>query len=188
MFARMMVRFAVSALLGLALSSCATPDALPGRMPLHLTLAPAALGASISVQQHLRVEREGRIDELDTALEIDPEHVELVGLAFGQRVLQLHYDGKTLQSWRHPLLPPQVRAEDVMEDLQLTLWPASAIQQALPPGWRIEDQRMQRTLLQDDRPVMQIVYSDRQRWSGKVELTNLRYGYRLTIQSVPTAP
>jgi hypothetical protein len=38
-----------------------------------LKLAPAALGASISVQQHLKVERDGRIDDLDVALQVDPD-------------------------------------------------------------------------------------------------------------------
>jgi hypothetical protein len=182
----MIRRLAWLGLFVLEVGGCATPAAQPAR--LGLKLAPDALGESISLQQHLRVERDGRVDELDTALEVDPEHVELIGLAFGQRVLRLHYDGQTLQSWRHLLLPPQVRAEDVLEDLQLTLWPAHAIRQALPAGWRIEENGLRRTLLLDDAPVIQIDYSNPQRWSGKVELASLRYGYRLTIQSVSTAP
>ena len=141
-------RGAVLATLALALAGCAAPPAGPAR--LGLKLAPAALGESISVQQHLKVERGGRIDELDAALEVDPAQVRLVGLAFGQRVLSLNYDGKELTSWRHMMLPTQVRAEDVLEDMQLTLWPAAAIAQALPAGWRIEDKGLRRTLYLDD--------------------------------------
>jgi hypothetical protein len=101
--------------------------------------------------------------------------------------MTLHYDGRTLQSWRHPLLPEQVRAEDVLQDIQLTLWPADAIQRALPSGWRIEETGLRRTLLLNDEPVMLIDYSSALRWSGKVILSNLRYHYRITIQSVSTA-
>ena len=101
--------------------------------------APAALEASISLQQQLVVERHGRIDTIDAALEVDAARLDLVGLTLGQRVFALHYDGRDLQSWRHPSMPPELRGEDVLEDLQLTLWPASAIKQALPAGWRIED-------------------------------------------------
>lgn len=186
MRAGLMLRRALLAVSVLAIGACATPPAPPAR--LGLKLDPAALGASIGLQQHLRVERGGRIDELDAALEIDPQHVELIGLAFGRRVLRLYYDGHALQAWRHPLLPPQIRAEDVLEDLHLTLWPAAAIQRALPAGWRIEEHGLRRTLLLDDVPVMQIGYSGQPRWSGTVILDNLRYGYRLTIQSVPAAP
>ncbi|HEX7641732.1 MAG TPA: DUF3261 domain-containing protein [Burkholderiaceae bacterium] len=172
---------AVAALAGLAACS-STPPAQPGR--LELRLAPAALGASVAVQQHLRVERENRTDDLDAALEIDAEHVELVGLALGQRVLTLNYNGTELTSWRHALLPSQVRAEDVLEDLQLTLWPVEAIRAALPGGWRIEEDGLHRALYQGEDLVATIDYSGTPRWSGKTVLDNRRYHYRLTVVSV----
>jgi hypothetical protein len=153
---------------------------------IGLRLPPAALGASVNLQQHLTVERGGRTDELDAALEIDSERVDLVGLVLGQRVLSLHYDGKTIQSWRHPMLVAELRGEDVLEDLQLTLWPVEQIRLALPAGWRIEENGLRRTLLADDVPVTVIQYSAEPRWSGNIELINLRYHYRLTIRSVLT--
>jgi hypothetical protein len=180
------LRAALSGLAALlALAGCGSaPLAPPAPARLNLKLAPSSLGASISLQQHISVERGGRTDELDAALEVDPEQLNLVGLALGQRVLTLHYDGSTLTSWRHSMLPAQVRGEDVLEDIQLTYWPATAIAQALPPGWRIEDVGLRRTLWSNDTPVTVIDYSSRPRWGGKVELSNLRYHYRLTIQSV----
>nr|ADU90646.1 hypothetical protein CCT_ORF03616 [Collimonas sp. MPS11E8] len=166
------------------LASCATTPASQAPARLGLKMAPASLGANISLQQHLTVERNGRVDQLDAALEIDQQQLNMVGLAFGQRVLSLHYDGQTLQSWRHPMLPSQVRAEDVLEDMQLTLWPVAAIRQALPAGWAIEQQGLQRTLSLQGETVTVINYSTPTPWDGKVELDNLRYHYRLTIESV----
>jgi len=169
------------------MTGCSTPPRPePGRLTLQL--APAALGASIALQQHLKVERNARIDELDTALESDADHVQLVGLALGQRVLSLNYNGKELTSWRHVMLPSQVRAEDVLGDLQLVLWPVEAIRQALPEGWRIEEQGLHRTLFQGDDIVSSIAYSGQPRWSGTVLLENQRFHYRLTIQSAPIEP
>jgi len=170
------------------LAACAsTPAPNSGEQTrLSLRLQPSALGASIALQQHLTVERNGKIDELDAALEADGEHVELVGLALGQRVLSLDYDGKELKSWRHVMLPAQVQAEDVLQDLQLVMWPQPAISAALPESWRIEDNGLHRTLLQNGQPVTVIDYSQLPRWSGTVTLENLRYHYRLTIHSVPT--
>lgn len=173
----------LSLVLPLLLAACVTQPVAP-LARLGLTLAPADLGESLALQQHLKVERNGRIDEIDAALEIDSEHLELVGLAFGQRVLSLHYDGKTLQSWRHVMLPSQVRAEDVLEDMQLTLWPLASIRKALPAGWHIEEEGLRRTLSKGDTVVAVINYAALPRWSGTVTLDNLRYGYRLSIQSV----
>ena len=167
----------------LALAGCAT-HSQPAR--LRLQLAPAALGASISLQQHLTVERDGRIHELETALEIDPERIDLVALMLNRRVLSLHYDGRSLESWRHPALPGELRAEDVLEDLQLTLWPVHALRSALPAGWRIEENGARRILLAGELPVTKIDYSGEPRWNGKIVVHNLRCRYRLTIQSVPS--
>jgi hypothetical protein len=172
---------ALTAILSLAACTATAPQ--PAR--LGLRLAPSTLGESISVQQHLTVERGGRTDELDAALEADANQLDLVGMAFGQRVLSLRYDGKAITEWRHPMLPAQVRAEDVLEDLQLTLWPAAAVAAALPPGWRVEDDGLRRTLYLQDAVVATISYSAMPRWSGTVVLDNLRYKYRLTIQSAP---
>jgi hypothetical protein len=169
-------------LLILALAGCAPRAGAPAR--LGLKLAPAALGASISLQQHLTVERDGRIDELDAALEVDAEQVNLVLLALGRRALTVHYNGETLDAWRDPRFPSELRVEDVLEDLQLTLWPMEAIRQALPPGWQIEENGFRRVLSLDNAPVMTIEYSGAPRWLGKIVLANLRYRYRLTIDSV----
>jgi hypothetical protein len=178
--------WALLAAIAVHLLGCAAAPAQPAR--LGLKLAPATLGVSLSLQQHLSIERQGRVDELDTALEIDPERLDMVGLALGQRMLALHYDGRSLQSWRHPLVPEQLRGEDVLEDLQLTLWPIEVIEKALPAGWSIAEDGRRRTLRLLDQPVLVIDYSGEPRWSGKIELTNLRYRYRLTIQSVSSTP
>jgi len=177
----------------LLLTACAGTPPAASNSPtaptrLYLQLSPASLGVSLSLQQHLTVERAGRTDDIDTVLEIEPDRLDLVGLAFGQRVMTLHYDGKDLKTWRHFMLPKEVRGEDVLQDVQLTLWPAAAIRAALPAGWALEENGMQRTLLQDHEVVTQIDYPDHKAWGGKVILSNLRYHYKLTIVSVVTAP
>ncbi|HEY5801663.1 MAG TPA: DUF3261 domain-containing protein [Burkholderiaceae bacterium] len=165
----------------LALAGCATQAPAPAR--LGLRLSPATLGTAIAVEQHLRVEREGKTDELDAALEVDAARLQLVGLAFGQRVLTVAYDGKELISWRHFMLPAQVRAEDVLEDIQLTLWPVEAVRAALPAGWTIDEQPLRRTVWRDGELVAEIRYSDSVRWKGIVVLDNRRYRYKLTIET-----
>jgi hypothetical protein len=176
-------RVMVSVFLTLALIGCVTKPQAPMRLGLQLT--PAELGTSIALQQHLTVERDGKTNELDAALEVDDKQLQLVGLAFGQRVLSLNYDGKQLTSWRHFMLPKQVRPEDILEDIQLTLWPLESIRKALPPDWRVEDDGLQRTLYKENTVVCRITYSNMPRWSSTVKLDNLRYHYSLIIQSLP---
>ena len=172
---------ALASLLVLGAMGC--ENSLPRSGRIGLKLPPSAFGASVNVQQHLTVDHDGRVDELDAALEIDPERVDMVGLVLGQRVLALHYDGKRLEIWRHPMMPQALRGEDVLEDLQLTLWPAEEIRAVLPAGWRIEESDRRRTILKKEVPVTVIQYSSQPRWSGTVELQNLRFRYRLTIRT-----
>lgn len=172
--------------LALLLGACIAPASKPAGMGLKLP--PAALGESISLQQRLDVAGQGHSGQLDVALEVDAARLVLVGLALGQRVLSLHYDGKTLNSWRHPMWPAQLGDQDVLENLQLTLWPVNVIRQALPAGWSIEESGLRRTILRNGLPVMVIDYSALPPWSGKVEVVNLQFDYRITIQSVPNEP
>lgn len=171
----------LAALLAGLLGGCGTREEAPVR--LGLRLAPAALGETISVQQHLTVQRGASTNDLDAALEVDAAKLSLVGLALGMRVLSLEFDGKELTEWRHPMLPSQVRAADVLEDLQLTLWPAVDIARALPAGWTIEEQGLRRTLRRHGEVVATIDYSGTPRWKGRAVLDNVRYKYRLTIES-----
>lgn len=174
------------AVLTLNLNGCGNES--PPTARLGLRLAPATLGKALRLQQHLTIERQGRIEDLDAALEIDAEQLDLVGLRLGQRIVALHFDGRELHSWRHPWVPEQLRGEDVLEDLQLTLWPIDAIARALPDGWSISETGRQRVLRLFDEPIMVIDYSAEPRWIGKIVLTNLRYDYRLTIDSIVSAP
>lgn len=150
---------------------------------LNLKLAPSSLGENISIQQHLKVERENKTDDLDAALEIDADRLELVGLAFGQRVLTVNFDGREIKTWRHFMLPQQVRAEDVLEDIQLSLWPADVIAQSLPASWRIAESGRERLLYQGNTLITKITYGEASRWAGTVVLENFHYKYRLTIQT-----
>jgi hypothetical protein len=163
------------------LAGCTKTEDVPAR--LGLRLAPSALGESISVQQHLTVQRPGGTNDLDAALEVDANRLSLVGLALGMRVLSLEFDGKELTEWRHPMLPSQVRAADVLEDVQLTVWPAAEIARVLPAGWTIEEHGLRRTLRREGVVVATIDYSGTPRWKGRAVLDNVRYKYRLTIES-----
>ena len=178
-----LARCARSFLFWPALIACAG-CAATAPLRIGLRLAPGSLGESISLQQRLTVERNGRTEQLDAALEIDPEKVQLVILMLNQRMLSVVFDGSAVQTWRHPMVPAQLRGEDVLEDLQLTLWPAEAIRKALPDHWSLEQRGFERVLSFDQQPVIRIDYSGTPGIVDKAALANLFYDYRIIVESI----
>ena len=77
-------------------------------------------------------------------------------------------------------LPPQVRGERVLDDLQFALWPADAIRAALPAGWTLGESGGGRQLAQDGKAWLVLEPLDAQR----VRLRNLAEGYELVIESM----
>lgn len=138
---------------------------------------------SVSLQQQVKVEQAGRTADFDAILDISPETVTLVGMAFSQRVFTLQYDGAKLKETRSRMLPPEVQAADVLSDLQLALWPAPAVRAALPAGWTLSDSDTSRVLLQADTVRTTISYSGTPRFVGTILLASKQYDYRLTVRS-----
>jgi hypothetical protein len=155
---------------------------------LSLALSPASFGRTLSLQQQVHVEYADRTVDLDAVLDIAPDSLTLVGMAFGQRMLTLRYNGVTLDEKRHPMLPRDVRGADILTDVQVALWPADAVRAALPAGWTLTDSDTLRTLSKGALEMVTISYDAAPHWSALVTLRNLRYAYRLVIRSVAEDP
>ncbi len=155
---------------------------------LTLALPPASFGRALSLQQQVHVEYVDRTVDFDAVLDITPDSLTLVGMALGQRMLTLRYNGVELRETRHPMLPRDVRGADILTDMQMALWPGDAVRAALPPGWTLTDSDTLRTVFKDDQPQVTIVYDGVPRWAARVTMRNLRYDYRLVIRSVAAEP
>lgn len=107
--------------------------------PLQLALAPAALGCTLAVQQQLTVQPPGQSTQtLEALLEVDGQAVRLALFHLGQRMGSLRWDGQQLQTQLSRWWPAQLPPAQVLGDMQLALWPVSAIAQALPQGWTVQ--------------------------------------------------
>ena len=174
-----LVRLLMVALL-LGLSACATPPAPPaGATPL-LRLAPSALGRTLALQQQLTVQAGARTERLDVLLEADAQTVRLALLGMGQTGASLEWDGHDLKQTQAPWWPRAVSAERILSEMQLALWPADAVRQALPPGWTLEANAAERLLRQEGRAVIRIRYPS----PTRLEFEHLRDGYRIDAESV----
>jgi len=149
----------------------------------RLALTPRSFSQTISLQQHVQVEQAGRNVDFEAVLDITPDTVTLVGLAFNQRVFTLKFDGVKLQESRSKMLPREVQAGDVLSDLQLALWPSEVVRNALPAGWTLQDSIGTRVLSESDTVRTTITYSANPRWTGTITLANKQYDYRLVIRS-----
>jgi uncharacterized protein YbdZ (MbtH family) len=174
-------RLIVALLLCVLLAACAST-----RMPAPLVqlpvlqLAPSALPQPLQLQQRLQFRFGSHERDLDALLEADGEQVRLAVQAMGQTGVRMVWDGSTLTQTRAPWLPPQVRGERVLDDLQFALWPADAIRAALPAGWTLVEADGGRRLAQDGQVwlVLEPLGPGRQR------LRNLAEGYELVIESL----
>jgi hypothetical protein len=174
-------RLILTLLLSLLLTACAST-----RMPTPLVqlptlqLAPSALPQPVQLQQRLQFRFGSHERELDALLEADGEQVRLAVQAMGQTGVRMVWDGHTLEQTRAPWLPPQVRGERVLDDLQFALWPAAAIRAKLPSGWRLVEADGGRRLEQGGKPWLVLEPLD----DGRLRLRNLAEGYELVIESL----
>lgn len=156
-----------------------------------LRLHPGSLGASFSVSQRLHfshADDAGAPRTLEALLEVDTQELRLAGFAFHQRVFTLHWDGQELTESRVPQVPRQLKAEDVLRDLQLAYWPAEVLRAHLPEGWQVSDDGTTRVLSRGELPSVVITRGQEPAWNGVTEIVNHRDRYRLRIESEPTAP
>ncbi|MGX5731628.1 DUF3261 domain-containing protein [Pseudoxanthomonas beigongshangi] len=174
------------ALLGMLclLAACAHRAPAPAVVLPSLRLAPAALGASLAVQQRLHFEFGAQRRDLDALLEVDAQEVRLAVQALGQSGVRLQWDGRDLQQQRAPWLPAAVRGERVLDDLQFALWPLDAVRDALPADWRVEDDGRERRLSRAGTPWLVLTREA----PDRLRLRNLAEGYALEIQTVGGEP
>jgi hypothetical protein len=161
------------------LTACAAPPLAPRNMPL-LQLQPSALGGTLALHQQLTVEVRGQARQLEVLVEADAALVRVALLSLGQTVATLTWDGQTMQETRAAWWPTEVRAANILSDLQLVWWPVEAVRAGLPAGWDLRTETDLREL-RDSGAVVTVV---RTLSPTRVELSNLRSGYRLRIESV----
>lgn len=181
---RLIATLALVALLG-ACGSVA-PRPVLADLPT-LRLSPASLGHALALQQRLQIGVGEHSQTLDALLEVDAHELRLGVQALGQSALTLRWDGSTLDEQRADWLPPTLRGDRVLFDLQLVFWPASEIRAALPAGWVLLDTATERRLLHGDVEVATVAYPS----ADRAVLIQLRDNYRLDVTSAPangTAP
>lgn len=158
-------------------AGCATQRPTASDAPPLFRLPPAALIDERNELQRLDLSAGGRHVTLDVLLQADSQAVRLAVLQMGGTVGRLSWDGERLEATQLPGWPAVASPERVLSDLQFVWWPAPALAQSLPQGWRLEDSGSMRTLLDGHGPVQRA-----QRVSDtEVHLKHMRQGYSIRI-------
>ncbi len=179
-----------AAIVAFSASGCATRQAtVSASQPVpQLRLAPAMLGRTLSLQQQITVQARTphgeQTRELLAVLQADATHTRLAALAGGQVLARLDWDGNDLRVTRAPWAPAEVAPERILSDLQLALWPLTAIRAALPDGWSVDTLAgtATRRLRTGQELVAEVSYPD----DVTTVFVQYRDGYRLTIRTLPT--
>lgn len=189
--------------LALSLGACALLQAPSERVPM-LQLTPAALGFDVSVAQRVTVSRPAtpsdagggseRAVSADAVLEVDAGSVRMAVLSLGQAMLRVEWDGRQLTQSHAPGWPDAADGAQILNDVQLALWPAQAIRTALPEGWTLRDSAAtlnapaQRWLAHDGRHAVRIDYPSPQR-TVMVHLNrHEQEAWRVEIESATALP
>lgn len=173
--------------LTLALTGCAIspPRTVTTAFPV---LTPSTLGGAHSARQLLHAAFGEHDLAFQCVVDVRPDSFTVVGLdALGQRWFSLHHDGRALDTRLGPQAPQQLNPSRVLADLQLALWPLSALQQALAgSAWQVsEPAPATRRLRRDGRLVAEVHYAGTDPWQGQLWLSNFETGYTLSVESRP---
>jgi hypothetical protein len=183
-FALRLGRAATLVMLGASLASCAALASRPAD-PGLFSIPPRAAERAISVTQTVRVERAGAPPfEVLAVVELDAHWLRVAALGpLGNRILLLEWDGSAYHEERDPQVPADFPLELVLRDLELALFPASAVRQALPSeAWSLSETPERRVLLLDQKPVISIDYSAPDHFRCDVHLRHLTLGYQIEIK------
>lgn len=175
------------AALALAMSACSLLPALTMPEPPPL-LTPASLERTVGVLQIVH----GAFRESDLVfqcvVDVDAQRLSIIGLSgHGQRWFSLRHDGHSLATESTAQAPGALDPRRIVADLQLALWPLSALQRAFAGSvWEVsQPSPATRRLRRQGRLIAEVHYAGADPWQGTLWLSNFESGYALTIESRP---
>ena len=172
-------------------SACAHEQAVQRAPEIFPVLPPSTLGAERSAQQVLSVSYRDQEATLSVVLNVTQTHLQAIGLnAVGVRLFTIDYDGAQLKTEKLPGLPAQIDAQRMLADLQLALWPLTALQAATNnTTYSIgEPVAGTRRVKRSGKLYEEVHYSGADPWSGKLWLSNYEFGYSIAVESAPLDP
>jgi hypothetical protein len=148
------------------------------------------LGYSIEVTQLITAHYGDRVQVFQAYVGVSPEKITLIALdPFGNRALTVTATDDAIHTEAAPIVPTMLHAENILADLTIVYWPASAIRHRLVgTSASLYDDQSERKINVDGREVVHVIYESphEHSWAKRAHLHNVAYGYELDLQSTVT--
>lgn len=120
-------------------------------------------------------------------ISLSPDTVQVImTLPGGPRIMTIHWSAERVTTERTALAPSDLKGENVLADIMITLWDAASIGTALSSGATITEADGIRTIRSAGRDVITVRYNDKTDDTKRMVLTNHDFGYELAISSQRT--
>ncbi|MEQ1975727.1 DUF3261 domain-containing protein [Xenorhabdus sp. SGI240] len=151
---------------------------------VRVLLPEPTITPAINEQQLLTATVKGKQQSLIVLLNADKQHLSLAGLSsLGIRLFKLDYDKNGVHTEQSIVLPELPPANQVLADIMLSYWPASAWQNRLPDGWRLKESGNIRQLYDKKEKLITEIYYDTQNGKRRpIRVQQFVFGYDIAIQ------
>ena len=189
---RSWVRTIAAVLTAVCLAGCAgaPPEPPPGTVrigpQIYLTLPrPDDLGRVLEAAQLVVARYGDQTYTFECRLSATGERFSFVGLdMLGRRALSVVWTDSGVTAEKAAWLPEALRPEQILADMVLLYWPAAIVRQSLSGG-KLEESASERAFKSQGKEAIRIEYRPLagDRWTGRLTLRNIAWGYELEIQS-----
>lgn len=148
------------------------------------------LGYSIETTQLITAHYRDRVQVFQAYVSVSPETITLIALdPFGNRALTVTATDNGIHTEAAPIVPSVLHPENILADLAIVYWPASAVRHRLVgTSASLYDDQRERKIEVDGREVVNVIYESphEHSWAKRANLHNIPYGYELDLQSTVT--
>ena len=129
---------------------------------------------------------QGQSHQFMAQLEADLSRLVIAGVVLsGPRLFVVEQSSQGVRAEASDLVPPQIRPEYLLADLQLAFAPREALERAYAgTEWSLFENSDTRVLRQRGRDVAVVHRGAADPWAAPVDLTNHRYGYALHVETL----
>lgn len=134
--------------------------------------------------QSAQVNYNNELHDLLFQTEVSDQQLVMVGLsATGTRLFSIQLTAGQITASGLPT-DDGLKPEYLLADMQLSLWPASSINQALSGAELVQPDATQRLIMRDQKEVIRIEYTDPEFYQGQIHFQHLERGYSLLIDPI----
>lgn len=169
----------------LTLCACAHRPA-HASSPSWPTVPLTQLGFPTRVTQAITLTRESKTSDFTALIESDSTHMVIVGFASpGPRLFTVTKTSTGVVSDVSPMVPSVFRAEHLLADLESAFASGTALRAAFAnTQWQLVEEGLVRSIWHDGTRVVTITRTTENPWAGPVDVDNLRYDYRLHVETL----